>query len=85
MKRVHLIRWIIMHAGFIKWRCAVSGFMDVHAEETGSVGRILVRQMENFDLYDDTAGISIIESGISAYRIGRISLDFCNSSRAQSG
>lgn len=41
--------------------------------------------MENFDLYDDTTGISVIESGIPAYRIGSISLDFCNSSRAQSG
>ena len=65
--------------------CAVSSFMDVHAKETGTVGRSLVRQMENFDLYDDTAGISVIESGILAYRIGSISLDFCNSSRAQSG
>lgn len=82
MLRVHKVLGIEMVSGLVKRNLALAILMHVHSEKTGMVRQVLIRKIENFNLYQNTThGSGRKDGGTVQQRIAFISTYFCHEDR----
>ena len=83
MKWMILISRIIVIAGFVKGGSTVSKFVDMHAEETGEIRTIIVREVKDFYLHQNSSHIVVVKGGKTFHRACHVSSYVCNGRRVR--